>query len=298
MADVITLHSESPLLVFGGPYSNLEATRAVFDLKNALGIPESHTICTGDVVAYAASPEQTADLIRQSSVPVIAGNCEEQLAENADDCGCGFETGTTCDRLSRSWYAYARERISQDTREWMRGLPSTLAFTYGGYRFRVLHGGVHRVNRFIFESDSEVIAEEFAGADADIVLAGHAGVPFAAPVSNGLWLNAGVVGMPANDGTPDGWYALIEPQGGPAPSQLRISLRRLAYDYAGAADHMTKAGYANAYAQSLINGLWPSVDVMPESERSRTGHRLDETTMTFGGCALGRGASATATHAA
>ena len=37
-----------PLLVFGGPYSNLEATQAMRQRAEALSIPPGNVICTGD----------------------------------------------------------------------------------------------------------------------------------------------------------------------------------------------------------------------------------------------------------
>src|ERR1700730_8770519 len=48
------LHVDGPLMVFGGPYSNLEATRAVLDEATRLSISADRIICTGDVVAYGA----------------------------------------------------------------------------------------------------------------------------------------------------------------------------------------------------------------------------------------------------
>ena len=52
----VTLPMDGPVLVFGGPYSNLEATRAVLDAAARRGIPGRRILCTGDVVAYAAEP--------------------------------------------------------------------------------------------------------------------------------------------------------------------------------------------------------------------------------------------------
>ena len=86
-----------PLLVFGGPYSNRQATEALRAEAERLGIPPERCICTGDVVAYCADPVGTTDLIRDWGCPVVMGNCEESLAEGAEDCGCGFLSGSTCD---------------------------------------------------------------------------------------------------------------------------------------------------------------------------------------------------------
>jgi predicted phosphodiesterase len=265
---------EAPLLVFGGPYSNLSATKAMRAIAEAQGIAPDRVICTGDVVAYCAEPEETAKLARDWGCHVVAGNCEEQLAAGAGDCGCGFEPGTACDLLAKGWYPFADRRVSVETRAWMRDLPVAMTFTWQGLRFRVIHGGVSVVNKFIFASEPEVIAEEIAAAGADVVIAGHAGLPFAARARVGgrerLWYNAGVIGMPANDGTTDGWYGLVTPTG----RGLEFALKRLAYDHQAAAASMRRWAYADGYAKSLLTGLWPSLDIFPPAERAATGIRL------------------------
>ena len=96
-----------PVLAFGGPYSNLAATRALRRRAARMGLPAGNVLCTGDVVAYCAEAAETASEIRDWGVKVVAGNCEKQLAAGALDCGCGFEDGTACDLLSAGWYAHA-----------------------------------------------------------------------------------------------------------------------------------------------------------------------------------------------
>jgi predicted phosphodiesterase len=261
---------EPPVLVFGGPYSNLRALAALRERADALGIPASHCICTGDVVAYCAEPEETTAAMRAWGCHVIAGNCEEQLAAGAEDCACGFEPGSECDTLAKGWYPFANARMSVESRAWMAALPRTLTGTIGGRTFRVIHGGVDVINRFIFASEREVIATELEQASADIILAGHAGVPFIEKVGRRTWFNPGVIGMPANDGTPEIWYGLIGVEG----RDLVLSTHRLSYDHVGAAAAMRRWGHANGYARTLVTGLWPSLDVFPPAERAATGKRL------------------------
>ena len=260
------------ILVFGGPYSNLAALTAMRRRARTLGIGAAQTICTGDVVAYCAEPEETVAAIRDWGCLVISGNCEEQLAAGADDCGCGFAEDTACERAAKDWYAYARTRISAASRSWMAHLPRHLDFIYAGRRVRVVHGGVTRVNRFVFASEPDAIAEELAATDADLVIAGHSGLPFIAKSASRLWFNPGVIGMPANDGTPDGWYGLITHDG----TDVVLSTHRLAYDYAAAQRTTASAGHADGYARALSNGLWPSLDVLPQAERAATGIALSE----------------------
>ncbi len=265
---------DRPLLAFGGPYSNLQATEAMLADARRRGIAPGNIICTGDVVAYAANPEETAQLIRGAGIHVVAGNCEVQLAQEAEDCGCGFEEGSACDRLSRGWYPFALANTTAETRQWMAGLPPRLDFVFAGLRVAVLHGGARQNNRFLFASETDALEAEFALAEADgpcdLVIAGHSGIPFIAPLSRGAWLNAGVIGMPANDGTPDGWFAELRPlRGG-----VHIELCRLACDQSAAAAAMRRSGHANGYARTMITGIWPSFDVLPDAEKQRTGEPL------------------------
>src|SRR5258708_15878664 len=89
--------------MLGGTYGNLEATEALRRVAGERDIPPSQTICTGDVVAYGADPQAAVDLIRDWGCAVVMGNCEEALAADAPDCGCGFEYGTPCSALSHHW---------------------------------------------------------------------------------------------------------------------------------------------------------------------------------------------------
>jgi hypothetical protein len=93
-----------PLLVFGGPYGNLEATRAVFDEARHRKIETANILCTGDLTAYCADPQPVIDLIRGSGIHTIMGNCEESLAVGAADCGCGYAENSACAALAADWY--------------------------------------------------------------------------------------------------------------------------------------------------------------------------------------------------
>ncbi len=275
----LSFDGASRLLVFGGPYSNVWALRAMRARADALGIDAKHTICTGDVVAYCAEPEETVAMIRDWGGHVIAGNCEEQLAADADDCGCGFADGTACNAAAKDWYEYARQRMSSQSRTWMAALPQHIEFDFAGFSARVVHGGVTRINRFVFASESAAIADELAASGTDLVIGGHAGLPFVAQANSATWFNPGVIGMPANDGTTDVWYGLISR---PPPQQgdgVILSTHRLTYDHASATATTAAAGHADGYAKALTSGLWPSLDVLPAAERGATGRALPALSM-------------------
>src|SRR3984957_5533032 len=152
MADTPQLRIDGPALVFGGPYSNLQATAAVLAEAERLGIPPSRIICTGDLVAYCGDPAATIDLVRRAGIHVVMGNCDEQLAQGAADCGCGFPSGSACERLSSAWFAYADTQVDRDARAWRGPLPRRIDLMIGGRRLAVIHGGVSRINQFVFAS--------------------------------------------------------------------------------------------------------------------------------------------------
>lgn len=257
-----------PLLVFGGPYSNLQATRALLEAAQQLGLSSEQLICTGDAVAYCADAEATVQLLRDAGVHWIQGNCEESLGNRIDDCGCGFADGSSCAVLSDSWYRYADATISDSNRTWLQNLPAQLSFSLNGRHIRVVHGALDQVNRFVFESTPETEKQhQLELARADVLIGGHCGLPFGQTLQNGTWLNAGVIGMPANDGTMDGWYMLLTPNG----EDLKASWHRLEYDAPGAAEAMSAARLPSAYRNSLLSGLWPNVDILPAAEHQLQG---------------------------
>ena len=254
---------DAPVLVFGGPYSNLQATRALRAEAARRGIPADHVICTGDVVAYCGDPVATVDEVRDWGCYVLAGNCEAQLASGAPDCGCGFEAGTTCDLLSVAWYAYALGQLDADARAWMGGLPDALRFGHAGRNALALHGGLTDVARFLFEASPEAAFEEelaqMGSARPHMVLAGHCGIPFQRRIAGVDWINAGVIGMPPHDGGVATRYVVLK--GGQA------QVHALDYDWRAAQRSMERAGMTQGYHLALETGIWPSEDVLPMAMR-------------------------------
>ena len=265
------------MLVFGGPYSNLAATAAMRAKAQSLGIPAKQIICTGDLVAYCGEPAETVELLRDWGIAVVMGNCEESLAFDASDCGCGFDEGSACSVLSVTWYRYATARVNQQQRQWMAELPRAIDFRFAGFRFKVVHASVSSINQFVFESDSITDKQsQISQAQVDVIIGGHSGIPFGQKNGDQSWLNAGVIGMPANDGTPDVWYMLLEAN----DSGFSASWHRLSYDVEQSSRSTSSAGMTE-YARALSDGLWPNMDVLPEAERQQQGLALQPQPLTM-----------------
>lgn len=259
------------VLVFGGPYSNFQATTALLEEARRRGISPENIICTGDIVAYCADAKATVDAIRASSIHVVMGNCEESLGDERDDCGCGFEEGSACDVLSAQWFSHASKVVDNDAKRWMAELPRRLTFNLGGRKLAVIHGGGQEIGHFIFNSTpDEEKYREIEQLDVEGIIAGHCGLPFTENLKGRLWHNAGVIGMPANDGTPRTWYATLTPAGG----GIVIEHHPLAYDHFQAAQQMRHLKLPAVYAETLENGLWPNMDVLPVAEQTLCGTPL------------------------
>lgn len=267
--DAVTL--TGPVLVFGGPYSNLEATEAVLQAARRRAIPAHNILCTGDLAAYCADPQPVIDLLRGSGIRIVMGNCEESLAESAGDCGCGFSDDSVCATLSTQWYPFADRNVDAASRAWMGALPRRLDVRIGGRHLAVIHGGVTQINRFVFATCDAAIADELAASGCDGVIGGHCGLPFTRAIAGKLWHNAGVVGMPANDGTPRVWFSILMP----SADGIAIAHHALAYDHAAAARKMRARGLPEGYAAALESGLWPSCDVLTAPELARCGQPLE-----------------------
>ncbi|GLQ34433.1 hypothetical protein GCM10007939_07160 [Amylibacter marinus] len=255
-----------PVLVFGGVYSNLQALTALIARAEAMGVAPQNMICTGDVVAYCADPAACVKRIRELGCSVLMGNCEEQLAQGGDDCGCGFDTGSTCSILSRGWYAHCQDQIGDDDRRWMRELPYRITFDHGGLRYGVVHGAASDISKFIWPvTPPGDIAQECAllrdqVGRFDRVIAGHTGIAMDATREPAGWLNAGAIGMPANDGRSETHFAML--------SEGEFTLHTLSYDHQGAAQAMRDVGLTQGYDRCLQSGYWPSEEVLPSVMRS------------------------------
>lgn len=258
-----------PLLVFGGPYSNLAALKAMRAIADQQGIKPENIICTGDIVAYCAEPQETIDLIRDWGVHIVQGNCEESLANDREDCGCGFGENSACDLASKEWFNYARMLVSAEAKQWMATLPTCIYFNYDGLRYCCIHGGFEEQNQFIFESTKKAEKlRQLEAAQADVMIAGHCGLPFGQKIADHkYWLNAGVIGMPANDGKPNTWYmSLLEGE---------AHWAHLNYASKSTSSAMRKKSLCEGYAKALETGIWPSNDILPVAERDGEGQYID-----------------------
>jgi predicted phosphodiesterase len=258
-------------LFFGGSYSNLHAIQQLKTEAESLGIKPQNIFHTGDVVGYCAFPEETIDLVRDWGINVIAGNVEVQLREGEEDCGCNFEEGSRCASFSTLWYPYAQTQVSKENIEWMHSLPTHKIYQIAGKKWGVIHGGLEDISQFIFASTPwEVKQRIFVQLNVDVIVAGHCGLPFTQQHEGKTWINPGVIGMPANDGTQRVWYGIFD------ADTSAFQLKSIQYNAKAANIAMQQKQLPEEYAKTLVTGLWDNCEILPEVETGEQGVRIGD----------------------
>lgn len=258
------------VLVFGGVYSNLQALQALKKIADAEGFSPKNIICTGDIVAYCAMPQACLELIQDWGIHNILGNVEIQLRDEEEDCGCNFNDGSRCDVFSRQWFPFAQKSINSAARNWLKTLPDHLVFEYADKKCVVVHGTFSETSGYVFRSSPWLKKQQnFEAAAADVILAGHCGLPFHDVQDGKYWLNAGVIGMPANDGTPRVWYMTLDDT-----DVFSFAHHAFEYDCSAANQQMTENCLPPQYAQTLLTGLWDNCEILPLEETKTQGKML------------------------
>ena len=83
-----------------------------------------------------------------------------------------------------------------------------------------------------------------------------------------MWLNPGVIGMPANDGTERVWYMILDLND---RGEVVFEHRSFLFDYDETFAQMLENELPIAYAQTLSSGLWYNNDILPEEETAVQG---------------------------
>lgn len=256
------------LLLFGGVYSNLQALEQLISIAKTEGISPENCISTGDITGYCAQPEETIQLFREWGALSIAGNVELQLANDSEDCGCDFKAGSRCDGFSKTWFPFTKGNLSKESLQWISEIPEHISFDYGDKKVTVVHGNYGNTSEFIFKSNANKSKEEcFSVTKSDVIIAGHCGLPFHQTIKDKLWLNPGVIGMPANDSTTRVWYMILEVK----KEKINYTHRSFDYDYSTAQQLMFKNHLPEAYADTLSSGLWDNMEILPELEKMGQG---------------------------
>ena len=253
-----------PIAVFGGPYGNHLALRAM--LEDAAARGAARLYCLGDLGGFGPRPQAMIPLLEEFGVACLLGNYDRALAERRPDCGCGY-THPADNAYARLAYAYTDARTAESDRAWLARLAPEIRFTRGGRRYLLCHGSPRQTNEFLWESASSdaFLARIANEAGADQVLCSHTGLHWEREIPGGpAFVNVGAVGRPANDGRRAGWYAWF------AAGRHEAELIAVPYDTSEVAREMDAEGLPPEFGETIRTGFWTTcLEVLPAKERAR-----------------------------
>jgi diadenosine tetraphosphatase ApaH/serine/threonine PP2A family protein phosphatase len=253
--------------VFGGVYNNWLALAATLDDARRRGCRALY--CLGDLGGFGPHPDRVFPLLQEHRVVVVQGNYDHSIGHDLADCGCGY-TDPRDNHYAQLSYDYTRARTSPSWRPWLRALPPSLRTSFGGLRVVMAHGSPRRVNEFLWESTSPdaFLARLCDGAEADLLLVTHTGIPWQRRLDDGrLVVNVGAIGRPANDGRREVWYAIVTERAG---GGVDAELVPVAYDWQALAAAMLAESLPDEFIETIESGWWTTcLEILPPKERDR-----------------------------
>ncbi|MFT5390626.1 MAG: diadenosine tetraphosphatase ApaH/serine/threonine PP2A family protein phosphatase [Gammaproteobacteria bacterium] len=252
------------IALFGGIYSNHLALKAALDDAKARGVSQKY--CLGDLGAFGPNPDKVFDLLVSGNVKTLQGNYDNSIGNGLEDCQCGY-TDPRDNYFAKLSYDYTFQNTSEPFRRWMQALPEEIRFEFGGRRVLLCHGSPRQMNEFLWESTTPVhflekLCDDF---EADIIATTHTGLHWHRPLSNERYfVNVGVLGRPANDGTPRVWYTILSED---AP---HVEFVPVSYDHEALCAEMREEGLPEEFARTILEGWWTTcLEVLPSKERTR-----------------------------
>lgn len=227
-----------------GNLSALEATLAAID---AVRPQVESVVCAGDVVGVGRQPNEVVELLRSRNIDSVRGNYDEAIVLGRSESGRDFASADAeaadADALERT-----RRLLTQENLAYLTGLPRDLTLSpavggvqvkadagdertneyrktfimralFGGLarqpvsttrRIRVMHGSPRALNEIIRGDTANSILQAIArDAQADLLITGHAGVPFRRDVHEMTFIGVGQV-SPSFDGPGVAEFAVIQ----------------------------------------------------------------------------------------
>jgi diadenosine tetraphosphatase ApaH/serine/threonine PP2A family protein phosphatase len=239
--------------VLSDVHGNLEALEVV--LEHASRLRPDACLCLGDTVGYGPDPDACVRRMRALGGPAIAGN-HDRAAAGALDISAFTP-------LARAAIAWTGGVISEDTRNWLAGLPERVE----GPAFLAVHGSPRDpIEEYIVDlPTSSAIFAEYAFT---LCLVGHSHLPGAfvlaadgrvgvhrlpagravpLAASSRYIINVGSVGQP-RDGDPRACYLLLD------LAARSVTLHRLDYPLVVTQEKMAARGLPASLAHRLALG--------------------------------------------
>jgi putative phosphoesterase len=251
------------IVLFSDIHANLPALESFF--KSVEEQKPDSIYCLGDLVGYNIWPNEVINELRKRHIPTIAGNYDDGVGRNSDDCGCAYKTEEQIENGKQS-IAFTNGIIKEEERTYLRSLTAHIRidFQFNKEKLSVLlvHGSPRKINEYIFEDREEKSTlRMLEQAGADILCFGHTHQPYHRVLNSGKegenyfrhLINLGSVGKP-KDGDPRGSYVLLEIDDKSSVSNahsIKVEFIRFTYDVEKAAKAVENSPLPNVFADAL-----------------------------------------------
>jgi putative phosphoesterase len=240
-------------------HSNSEALKSVVQALHREDV--YHIINAGDNVGYSANPNTCIEIIRMEGFYNVMGNYDDAVAYDRKDCGCRDGNAETRHMRMVSLY-WTQKSISIDNKRYLSSLPHLLNLIIGEKNIFAVHGGLNRLNEFIYEEDDdalEEIAEEYT--NADIVILGHTHKPFIRRINGKIFINPGSIGKPV-DGDYRPSFVVAD-----LSNDIHAEIRRVEYDVEKNVNNLIDAGLPQEIGDQIRNAMETTETLNPYPAR-------------------------------
>lgn len=246
------------IAVLSDIHANLPALEATVKALAERG-DISATYHLGDLVGYAPWPDEVIALLKERSIPGIAGNYDTTVATGYDHCGCNYTDPRDIELAHRS-YSWTLAHTSSGSKRYLGGLPFRMDLRprgghVAGPKIVLIHGNPV-LNTVYWTEDRpdsfcRQMAEKIGARPGDTIVFGHTHKPWQRTLDDILFVNAGSVGRP-KDGDWRACCLLLHMEAGDGgESRVVPEFMRVEYDLAKAQEGVRTSDLPDEFAEVL-----------------------------------------------
>lgn len=249
------------IIVFSDVHANLEAFEAFLEKADEVNYDRIFNL--GDTVGYGADPNRCIELMREREIPSVTGN--------HDDVVLGRYEPTNFNPDARRAVLWARSRITEENKNYLRGLGDFLWVDSANGKALLVHGSpIDKDDYIMTESQANEVFDSMQMRTVSYAFIGHThkacywlknldGAVRHVECGQGdksvrlrqgeaMICNVGSVGQP-RDGNENGCFVVWD------DVENRIDFVRFEYDYRTTQKKIIEAGLPPQHAERLGGGL-------------------------------------------
>ena len=235
--------------IFGDIHANLEAFEAVLADAEQLGCTDY--VCTGDIVGYAADPNECLRIVRDMNCPVVKGNHDEEAILNTSLEGLN--------PLAKQAMEWTRAQLNEDERDSLDNMKLVRQVA----DFTIVHATLDTPGSWTYVTNKFDAMASFSYQFTQLCFYGHTHTPriyvkgdsvepleemeVNLEMGRKYFINVGSTGQP-RDGDWRASYAVYDAE------NQNVEIRRLDYNIRKAQDKIIDAGLPEMLAHRLSLG--------------------------------------------